>query len=203
MLFRSVSAALDRLFDREAGVVRLFDPAFDSQGEKDPGYIKGYPAGVRENGGQYTHASVWLAMACFRLDRPNDGWAILKALLPEGHRTEIYRAEPYVIAADVSYAPGRVGRAGWSWYTGAAGWYWQVAVQELLGLKVRSGRLDVEPNLPQEWPGYEAVWRLSGGELSISVQRMGAYSAVLDGRPVEGGVPLKGLAGKHRLEVTI
>ena len=199
----AVSAALDRLFDREAGVVRLFDPAFDSQGEKDPGYIKSYPAGVRENGGQYTHASVWLAMACFRLDRPNDGWAILKALLPEGHRTEIYRAEPYVIAADVSYAPGRVGRAGWSWYTGAAGWYWQVAVQELLGLKVRSGRLDVEPNLPQEWPGYEAVWRLSGGELSISVQRMGAYSAVLDGRPVEGGVPLKGLAGKHRLEVTI
>ena len=200
---QAVSAALDRLFDREAGVVRLFDPAFDGQGERDPGYIKSYPAGVRENGGQYTHASVWLAMACFRLDRPSDGWAILKALLPEGHETSVYRAEPYVIAADVSYAPGRVGRAGWSWYTGAAGWYWQAAVQELLGLKVAEGRLTVEPNLPPDWPGYEAKWRLSGGTLNIVVKRAGAYSAVLDGKPAEGGVPLEGLTGEHRLEVTI
>ena len=199
----AVSAALDRLFDREAGVVRLFDPAFDSTGDKDPGYIKGYPAGVRENGGQYTHASVWLAMACFRLDRPAEGWAVLKALLPEGHETEIYRAEPYVIAADVSYAPGRVGRAGWSWYTGAAGWYWQVAIQELLGLRVLEGRLAVEPNLPPDWPGYEAVWRLPKGELTICVQRAGAYSAKLDGQPVQEGVPLAELKGTHRLEVTV
>lgn len=198
-----VSAALGRLFDREAGVVRLFDPAFDSQGEKDPGYIKSYPSGVRENGGQYTHAATWLAMACFRLDRPQDGWVILKALLPEGHETDIYRAEPYVIAADVSYAPGRVGRAGWSWYTGAAGWYWQVAVQELLGLNVTEGRLTVEPNLPPDWPGYEARWRLPGGTLDISVKRTGSYSAALDGEPVKEGVPMAGLTGEHRLEVTI
>ncbi len=200
---KAVSAALDRLFDREAGVVRLFDPAFDSAGDKDPGYVKGYPAGVRENGGQYTHASVWLAMACFRLDRPAEGWAVLKALLPEGHETEIYRAEPYVIAADVSYAPGRVGRAGWSWYTGAAGWYWQVAVQELLGLRVLEGRLTVEPNLPPDWPGYEAVWRLPKGELTICVKRAGSYSAKLDGKPVREGVPLAELKGTHRLEITV
>ena len=199
----AVSAALERLFDRENQVVRLFDPAFDGEGEKDPGYIKSYPAGVRENGGQYTHASVWLAMACFRLNRPGDGWAILKALLPEGHPTEIYRAEPYVIAADVSHAPGRMGRAGWSWYTGAAGWYWQVAVQELLGLKVSGGKLTVEPNLPPDWPGYEAAWRLSGGALAISVRRTGAYSAKLDGRGIQEGVPLAELKGEHRLEVTI
>ena len=200
---QAVSAALDRLFDRENGVVRLFDPAFDGQGDKDPGYIKGYPAGVRENGGQYTHASVWLAMACFRLDRPAEGWAILKALLPEEHPTAVYRAEPYVIAADVSYAPGRVGRAGWSWYTGAAGWYLQVAIQELLGLRVLEGRLAVEPNLPPDWPGYEAVWRLPKGELTICVQRAGAYSAKLDGQPVQEGVPLAELKGTHRLEVTV
>ena len=199
----AVSAALDRLFDREAGVVRLFDPPFDGQGDKDPGYIKGYPAGVRENGGQYTHASVWLAMACFRLDRPAEGWAILKALLPEEHPTAVYRAEPYVIAADVSYAPGRVGRAGWSWYTGAAGWYWQVAVQELLGLKISEGRLAVEPNLPPDWPGYEAKWKLPKGTLDISVKRTGSYSAALDGREVKTGVLLGGLTGAHRLEVTI
>ena len=184
-------------------MVRLFDPAFDGQGEKDPGYIKGYPAGVRENGGQYTHASVWLAMACFRLDRPGDGWAILKALLPEGHETDIYRAEPYVIAADVSYAPGRAGRAGWTWYTGAAGWYWQTAVQELLGLKVNEGRLTVEPNLPPDWPGYEAEWRLPRGRLTVAVKRSGAYSAALDGKPAQGGVPLAELKGEHRLEITI
>ncbi|NBI08562.1 hypothetical protein D1641_00815, partial [Colidextribacter sp. OB.20] len=199
----AVSAALDRLFNRENGVVRLFTPAFDSQGEKDPGYIKGYPAGVRENGGQYTHASVWLAMACFRLDRPADGWAVLRALLPERHPTELYRAEPYVIAADVSYAPGRVGRAGWSWYTGAAGWYWQTAVRELLGLKLTEGRLSVEPNLPPDWPGYEARWSLPGGNLTITVRRAGAYSARLDGRETEGGVPLLELEGEHRLEVTV
>ncbi len=198
-----VAAALDRLFDREAGVVRLFDPAFDGEGEKDPGYIRGYPAGVRENGGQYTHGAVWLAMACFRLDRRLDGWAILKALLPEGHETERYRAEPYVIAADVSYASGQVGRAGWTWYTGAAGWYWQTAVRELLGLKVAEGRLTVEPNLPPDWPGYEARWKLSQGELAISVKRTGSYSAKLDGKSVKGGVPLAELTGAHKLEVTI
>ncbi|MEY8402633.1 glucoamylase family protein [Oscillospiraceae bacterium 44-34] len=200
---RAVSAALERLFDREAGVVRLFDPAFDGQEDNNPGYIRSYPAGVRENGGQYTHASVWLAMACFRLDRPEDGWAVLKALLPEGHETNIYRAEPYVIAADVSYAPGRVGRAGWSWYTGAAGWYWQIAVQELLGLRMAEGKLTVEPNLPLDWPGYEVVWRLSKGTLNISVKRTGDYSAALDGRSVKDGVPLRELTGEHRLEVTI
>ena len=200
---QAVSSALERLFDREAGVVRLFDPPFDRGGDHDPGYIKGYPAGVRENGGQYTHAAVWLAMACLRLDRPGDGWAILKALLPERHQTELYRAEPYVIAADVSYAPGRVGRAGWSWYTGAAGWYWQVAVQELLGLRVEEGRLAVEPNLPPDWPGYRVGWRLPRGKLSIAVKRAGTYSALLDGQPVRGGVPLAELEGNHRLEVTI
>ena len=198
-----VRAALDRLFDRDAGVVRLFDPSFDSEGEKDPGYIKSYPAGVRENGGQYTHASVWLAMACFRLDRQSDGWAILNALLPENHPTEVYRAEPYVIAADVSYAPGRVGRAGWSWYTGAAGWYWQTAVQKLLGLKVTEGRLTVEPNLPPDWPGYRVSWSLPRGTLNIAVKRTGAYSASLDGKAAEGGVDLRGLTGEHHLTVTI
>ena len=184
-------------------MVRLFDPAFDSTGEKDPGYIKGYPAGVRENGGQYTHASVWLAMACFRLNRLAEGWDILKALLPEGHETNIYRAEPYVIAADVAYAPGRVGRAGWTWYTGAAGWYWQVAVQELLGLRVTEGRLTVEPRLPPDWPGYEAVWRLRKGRLTISVVRTGVRTAVLDGKAVKRGVSLTELAGEHQLKVTV
>ena len=103
----------------------------------------------------------------------------------------------------MSHAPGRVGRSGWSWYTGAAGWYWQVAVRELLGLKVAEGRLTVEPNLPPDWPGFEAEWRLPGGTLALLVTRTGTYSALLDGKPAEGGVPLRELTGEHRLEVSI
>ena len=200
---QAVSAALDRLFDREHQVVRLFDPAFDGGEDRDPGYIKGYPAGVRENGGQYTHAALWLALACFRLDRAGEGWEVLRALLPEHHPTREYRAEPYVIAADVSSAPGREGRAGWSWYTGAAGWYWQVAVGELLGLKVREGRLFVEPNLPPDWPGYSAQWTLPAGLLRIRVRRTGSSSVLLDGAPVPNGVLLSELKGEHGLEVTL
>ena len=103
----------------------------------------------------------------------------------------------------ISTGRSRVGRAGWSWYTGAAGWYWQAAVQELLGLRVLEGRLTVEPNLPPDWPGYEAVWRLPKGELTICVKRAGSYSAKLDGKPVREGVPLAELKGTHRLEITV
>ena len=103
----------------------------------------------------------------------------------------------------MSYAPGRIGRAGWSWYAGAAGWYWQIAVQELLGLKVNEGSLTVEPNLPPDWPGYEAKWKLPKGTLTIAVRRTGTYAAVLDGKAVKEGVPLAGLTGDHRLEVTV
>lgn len=197
---QAVSSALERLFDREKQLVLLFSPAFDGKENHDPGYIKGYPAGVRENGGQYTHAALWLALACFRLARPEDGWAILKTLLPECHPTQIYRAEPYVLAADVSNAQGREGQAGWSWYTGAAGWYWQTAVGELLGLRLREGRLTVTPNLPENWPGFQVIWRLPGGILTIQAKRTGKASCCLDGVPVDG-VKLTELAGAHRMEV--
>ncbi len=198
----ALSAALERLFDRERGVVQLFAPSFDMEGSQDPGYIKSYPPGVRENGGQYTHAALWLAIACFRLERREEGWAILKALLPQNHSTQLYRGEPNVLAADVSYAPGLEGRAGWTWYTGAAGWYWQGAVEHLLGLHVEAGRLTLKPNLPESWPGFTAVWRLNQGELTISVKRTGTASMHLDGR-AEHWVELKTLKGNHELSVTI
>lgn len=200
---QAVSAALNRLFDRERQVVRLFDPAFDGKEGKNPGYIKGYPPGARENGGQYTHAAVWLALSCFRLDRPQEGWEVLRALLPEYHPTREYRAEPYVIAADVSYAPGRKGRGGWTWYTGAAGWYYQTAVQEMLGLKVQEGRLTVNPKIPPDWPGYQVRWTLPGGVLDIQVERTGNGTIYLDGTSAEDGILLAGLTGDHTLKVTL
>ena len=199
---RAVRSALEQLFDRGAGVVKLFTPAFDGNAH-DPGYIRGYVPGVRENGGQYTHAAVWLALGCLRLGMAGEGWEILRALLPAHHDPAVYRAEPYVLAADVYSNPAHPGRGGWSWYTGAGGWYYRTAVGELLGLKLRGGRLFVEPALPPDWPGYTALWRTPRCNLHIQVARGAEQKALLDGEPVREGVELEALEGDRTLEVTV
>ncbi|MDR2530453.1 MAG: hypothetical protein LBC65_02795 [Oscillospiraceae bacterium] len=118
----ALESALRTLYDRESKLVRLFEPPFSGEG-KSPGYVSSYLPGMRENGGQYTHAAVWLAMACMATPGLEpDGRSILRDLLPYNHMAEIYRAEPFVLAGDVSAAPGSYGRAGWTWYTGASGW---------------------------------------------------------------------------------
>lgn len=127
-------------------------------------------------------------MACFRLGRPEDGWAVLKALLPQNHPTQVYRGEPHVLAADVSYAPGLEGRAGWSWYTGAAGWYWQAAVEELLGLQVRGG---------QAHPASQPALGLAGLFRGVAAARGDSSplpSAAADGR-LPAGRAGSGLGG--------
>lgn len=197
----ALSAALDKLFDREAGIVKLFTPPFD-QGDQEPGYIKGYLPGIRENGGQYTHAAAWLALACFQDGKADKGLELLKALLPAGHTQEIYLAEPYVLAGDVYAHPDHVGRGGWSWYTGAAGWYHQAALQGLLGLTVRGGRLFLEPTLPTGWIGWKGEWNTENGCIQIKVRRGDVRQILLDGRPVRY-VELKELTGLHRLELTV
>lgn len=199
---RAVRSAVERLFDRAAGVVKLFDPPFDG-GERDPGYISGYVPGVRENGGQYTHGAVWLALACFRLDMPEEGRDILAALLPERKDPEIYRAEPYVLCADVYANPAHLGRGGWSWYTGAAGWFYRAAMEELLGFRLRAGRLFVEPSLPADWPGFTALWRTQRAFVRVEVKRGGKKKALLDGKPVQEGVELERLEGEHTLEIAV
>lgn len=196
----AVCAALNKLMDRGAGVVRLFTPAFD-QGEKDPGYIQGYVPGVRENGGQYTHAAVWLALACFRLDLAEEGWTVLQTLLPSGRDQGAYQTEPYVLSADVYDNPAHRGRGGWSWYTGAAGWYYRVALEELLGLKLCNGTLWVEPKLPQDWTGYSASWRTKRAFFHIRVQRSGDKKTLLDGETIQKGIVLSDYQGEHDLEV--
>ena len=145
----ALDAALRRLVDEERRIVRLFDPPFDAD-ERYPGYLAGYGPGVRENGGQYTHGAIWLAMACFAQKRPEDGWRILRLLLPETHDAAVYQAEPFVLPADVSAAPGQEGRAGWTWYTGSAGWYFRAVSQAMLGLRLRYGALRLSPQLPGE-----------------------------------------------------
>ena len=194
-------SAVERLYRREEKVVQLFDPPFD-QGEREPGYISGYLPGVRENGGQYTHGAVWLAMACLKLGQAGLGYELLSALLPAYHDPQTYRAEPYVLAADVYYSPGHKGRGGWSWYTGAAGWYYRAVTQELLGLRLKEGKLFLAPNLPEEWPGYTAQWRTERLTLNICVERTGKPGQTLDGMPVEEGIPIWEQEGEHILRFT-
>lgn len=160
----ALTSAFERLFRREDGVTLLFDPPFENA-QPSPGYIESYGPGFRENGGQYTHAAVWLAMALLKTRRPREALELIEALIPEDKPTEIYKGEPYVLAADVYSNPGHMGQAGWTWYTGAAGWLWRVVTEELLGIRLRDGELSVNPLLPEEWKSRRLRVSLKGKKL--------------------------------------
>ena len=201
-VLQALESAQRVLLDGSSGTVALLDPPFDGKGT-NPGYIADYRPGNRENGGQYTHAAVWLALAWFRMGQPDRGWRILRTMLPEHHPIDRYQGECFVLAADVCREEGKEGAAGWTWYTGAAGWYWRVAVQELLGLRFRGGLLYLEPQLPFSWPGYEARLKLSQGVLEIQVVFGAENRLTLDGTPVSQGVDCTRLEGHHCLRMEI
>lgn len=183
----ALDAALRLLFDRENGIVKLFDPPFFG-GVRDPGYIRSYGPGFRENGGQYTHAALWLAQACFKRGRANDGMAILESLLPENHDLNRYMAEPFVIPADVYTCPGHAGEAGWTWYTGSSGWYFRVFTEELLGLKPRHGMVCIRPCLPDDFPDCRVTLKTKAGKSHDIV--IGHGGIWLDGAIYDGkGIP--------------
>ena len=171
-------AALERDFIRWA--------AFDKT-PHEPGYIKAYPPGVRENGGQYTHAALWLAMACFRRDRRAEGAALLRCACASQRDTEIYGAEPFVIPADI-YAGDKQGRAGWSWYTGSAGLLYRAAVEGILGITRHGGKLHIAPSLPEAWDGFSVQVTIDGTARDVSVKRTAGSSDIavtIDGKPVK------------------
>ena len=151
--------ALDRmLVDRDAHLIRLLDPPFDHS-DPSPGYIQGYVRGVRENGGQYTHAAVWAAMAFAAQGDSQRAWELFDMLNPIQHAKsaqviDVYQAEPYVVAGDVYALPPHVGRGGWSWYTGSSGWLYRLILESLLGLQVEADTLRLCPSLPPQWDGY-------------------------------------------------
>lgn len=179
---QAVSSALDALVDEEAGLIRLFTPPF-AHTAREPGYIKGYPPGVRENGGQYTHAAAWMIHALARMGRPAEAHRLFDLINPISHSAtreaaERYRVEPYVAAADIYSEGERRGRGGWTWYTGSAGWLYRAAVEGLLGITMRGGELAVDPRLPPDWPGYTARLRLPDGRRYRIAVRRG------DGEPV-------------------
>ena len=198
---KALNAALEHLFDRERGIVRLFWPPFE-KGKDRPGYIRGYLPGVRENGGQYTHAATWLALTCFRFGRTEEGMELLHVLLPGEKPQDVYRAEPYILAGDVYSNPQQAGRGGWSWYTGAAGWYFQAAISGLLGISLKDGKLTIQPQFPKEWSQWTAEWKMGTGLLKITASIGEQEQMVLDGVPVKS-IPLLELQGEHHLSVTV
>ena len=179
----ALTSAVEQLFDREHNVVRLFDPPITRR-TPETGYVRSYGAGLRENGGQYTHGALWLAMALLRTGRTDEGVQILRAVLPAAHDPARYEGEPYVLAADVA-AGDNAGVAGWTWYTGAAGWYLRIAAEELLGLHLRGGVLYPEPRLPAGWPECAVRWRDGAGLLHTIRLRPDGVTA--DEKPYDGG----------------
>jgi cyclic beta-1,2-glucan synthetase len=196
-------AAVDReLILPHDGLALLFAPPFD-RSSLDPGYIKGYPPGIRENGGQYTHAALWSVMAFAALGEGDKAAALFWMLNPINHartRTDMhrYKVEPYAVAADVYAAPGHVGRGGWTWYTGSAGWMQRAGIESILGLRIESGYLHLDPCIPKSWPRFQITLRHGATWYDIVVENpqsvsRGVAAAEFNGaaiaRPVS--IPLK------------
>ncbi len=187
---RAMDAVRAHLVRRDAQIVLLLTPPFDRMAH-DPGYIKGYLPGVRENGGQYTHAALWTVVALARLGLGDDAMELFHMLNPINHtRTpedvERYRVEPYAVAADVYAHPMHVGRGGWTWYTGSAGWMYLAAVESLLGVRREGATFRIDPCIPAMWPGYVVDWRFGRTRFHISVTNpqhrcRGIRSVTLDG----------------------
>ncbi|WP_312770122.1 GH36-type glycosyl hydrolase domain-containing protein [Pseudoxanthomonas mexicana] len=201
-------ASLDRhLVNREAGLIQLLDPPFDKT-PKDPGYIRGYVPGVRENGGQYTHAAVWAAMAFARQGDTERAWELARMINPVNHAqdpasTAVYKVEPYVLAADVYGVAPHVGRGGWTWYTGSAGWMYRLLTESLLGLQRIGGELALAPCLPRDWPAYELRYRFGTSLYVIAVQQVDGGIATLwmDGAQQSGfRFPLVDDGNVHRVD---
>ena len=194
-------------------MVLLFTPPFDKS-PQDVGYIKGYPPGVRENGGQYTHAAAWVALAFARQGDGDKAASVLRMLNPIEHaRAEKdsarYKVEPYVVAADVYALKDHVGRGGWTWYTGAAGWIYRVWIEEVLGFKRRGDTLTIDPVIPKDWPGFRLRYRHQSTWYDIAIENpahvsRGVARVELDGAPVSAtSIPLHDDQQPHTIRVSL
>ncbi|MDP1903566.1 MAG: glucoamylase family protein, partial [Pseudomonadota bacterium] len=209
----AMQAVDERLVRREHGLIQLLDPPFD-QTDLDPGYIKGYVPGVRENGGQYTHAAIWAAMAFAALGDSRRAWELTTMINPANHAKSqdaiaTYKVEPYVMAADVYAVAPHTGRGGWTWYTGSAGWMYRLIVESLLGLRLEVDRLHVTPCLPSHWPGFKAHYRYRETVYHITITQThagnaGKIAVVVDGIEQERQeIPLVDDHQEHAVEVSV
>jgi cyclic beta-1,2-glucan synthetase len=202
--------ALDQhLVRRDAGLVQLLQPPFDKS-PLNPGYIKGYVPGVRENGGQYTHAAIWATMAFAELGDSARAWELLRMINPVNHgsdatQMDVYKVEPYVVSADVYAVAPHVGRGGWSWYTGSAGWMYRLIVESLLGVRLEAGRLRFAPVLPAEWEGFTMDYRHHDTLYRIHLRQSDVGTAAVvwldDVAQADGYIPLTDDGLEHHVEL--
>ena len=193
----ALRSAEEKLVDSTHRIVRLLNPPFHDT-PRNPGYIKAYPPGIRENGGQYTHAAAWLGLAFAKAGDGDAAYRIFDIINPVGRcldRASVmtYAREPYVLAADVGGADDNLGRGGWSWYTGAAGWTWQLAVSGILGIHHVPGGIRVEPCLPAHWDHVDVMLDAPRGTIALSIHQLDQIdedvpTATVDGEIVEGNV---------------
>lgn len=212
-IHQAMQAVDEQLVQREHGLVQLLTPPFD-RSDVDPGYIKGYVPGVRENGGQYTHSAVWMAMAFAALGDSKRAWELTTMINPVNHATsreamDIYKVEPYVVAADVYAVAPHTGRGGWTWYTGSAGWMYRLVVESLLGLRLEVDRLHVEPCLPADWGVVTIHYRYRETVYHIRVSVFAAEAETKNSVTVDGvvqaelAIPLLDDQVEHAVDVRV
>jgi cyclic beta-1,2-glucan synthetase len=210
---RALDAVRTRLIDRHARILRLLTPPFDKS-DQDPGYIKGYPPGIRENGGQYTHAAVWALMAIAKSGNGDEAAEMFHMLNPINHtRTRDavakYRTEPYVLDGDVYARPPHAGRGGWSWYTGSAGWLYRAGLEHILGLRGRGDHFMIDPCVPSSWTSFSIDWNHRGTSYHIEIFNpdrvwTGVLRAELDGKIVDHqAIPIADDQGAHTVRITM
>ncbi len=209
-----MAAVDEHLVRRRDRLVLLFAPPFDDT-PLDPGYVKGYLPGVRENGGQYTHAAIWSVMAFAALGDGDRAAELFAMLNPINHaRTpagiERYQVEPYVVAADVYAEPPHVGRGGWTWYTGSAGWMYRAGLETMLGFRLRGTRLVIDPCIPRAWPGFTIAFRYHSARYDMVVENprgvsRGVSSVEVDGVPLDDpvSIPLADDGKTHRARIVL
>jgi cyclic beta-1,2-glucan synthetase len=192
---RAMAAMEKHLVRRSDGLMLLFTPPFD-RGDQDPGYIKGYLPGVRENGGQYTHAAIWSVIAFAALSDGDKAGELFSLLNPINHANtrasaSRYKVEPYVIAADIYAERPHVGRGGWTWYTGSAGWMYRAGIEWILGFRFRRGEVHLDPCIPRAWRSFKIEFRYHSSRYEVVVENpqgvaRGVMSIQLDGQPASG-----------------
>jgi cellobiose phosphorylase len=206
-------AEVDRqLVKRGIGIIQLFEPPFDKS-DLNPGYIKGYVPGVRENGGQYTHAAIWTVMAFAAAGDAEKAWELFRLIDPVRHggspeAIATYKVEPYVVAADVYANPQHTGRGGWTWYTGSAGWMYRLVTESILGIHLEVDHLRLAPCMPPGWTTFKVHYRFRETSCHITVRKGAAgttgIGVVLDGvAQPDGHLPLVDDHKEHFADVEI
>ena len=211
----SMESLENHLIDRENGIIKLLDPPFE-KGKLEPGYIKAYLPGVRENGGQYTHSSVWVIIAEAMLGFGDKALELYRMINPIEHaRTKEasskYKVEPYVIPADIYGTGNLAGRGGWTWYTGSASWYYKAGIENLLGLKIEEGYLKIEPCIPKDWKDYQMKYQWKESMYNIMVKNpnsknvfeSGVSKILLNGNEVDNFIKLDGSRNVYEIEVVL